>query len=125
MTRRRWAVPAAGRASRGSSTVLSVVVLGVLLAVAGAVALVGGLVVDQRRAEAAADLGALAGAAAGQRGEPACAAAAVVARRNGASLTGCVWSAERVSVRVARRPRRVLGLSWTATSSARAGPVPP
>ncbi len=125
MTRSGCAGRTVGRGARGSSTVLSVVVLGVLLAVAVAVSLVGGAVVDQRRAEAAADLGALAGAAAGQRGERVCDAAATVVRRNGATLTACVEAGERVSVRVARPSRRVLGLSWTATASARAGPVPP
>ena len=53
---------------RGSASVLAVVLLGVLAATALLVAAIGGVVVDQRRVAAAADLGALAAASALQQG---------------------------------------------------------
>jgi secretion/DNA translocation related TadE-like protein len=73
--------------------------------------------------EAAADLGALAGATALQHGEPACAAAASVVARNGGRLTGCVPAGQDVTVRAARPTRRILGMTWTVTSVGRAGPA--
>jgi secretion/DNA translocation related TadE-like protein len=112
------------RDARGSATVLVLAMLGVVLTVAAGIAVFGAAVVDQRRVEAAADLGALAGAGALQRGEPACAAAATVVERNGARLTGCVPVGQDVTVRVARPARRFLGLSWAVTSVGRAGPAP-
>jgi secretion/DNA translocation related TadE-like protein len=103
--------------------VLATVLIGVLATAAVLVAAFGGAVVDQRRVEAAADLGALAGATAVQRGEPGCAAAASVASANGARVLACVVNREIVEVQVARDTRRVLGLGFTVTSRARAGPA--
>jgi len=111
------------RDARGSATVLAVVMLGVVLTVAAGVAVLGAAVVDQRRVAAAADLGALAGATARQHGEPACAAAASVVARNGGRLTACAPTGQDVTVRAARPTRRILWLTWTVTSVARAGPA--
>lgn len=111
--------------ARGSATVLAVGVLGVLMTVAVAVAALGGVVVDQRRVEAAADLAALAAAAAVQAGEEPCTAARVSAGRNGAELTGCAVAGEVVTVRAQRRTGSVLGRRFTLSGHARAGPVPP
>jgi secretion/DNA translocation related TadE-like protein len=104
--------------------VLATLVVGVLAFVALLTAVVGGAVADKRRVEAAADLGALAGASAVQRGDDGCGAAAAVVTRNRSRLVGCsVAGGLVVSVRTARDTRRVLGLRLTLTSRARAGPV--
>jgi secretion/DNA translocation related TadE-like protein len=96
------------------SALLLVTVLGSALAAA---------VLGQRRVETAADLGALAGAYADQRGAPACAAAADMVRRNGAVLVACANGGAVVTVRATRRVPAVLGTSITVSSTARAGPT--
>ncbi|HYO39040.1 MAG TPA: Rv3654c family TadE-like protein [Nocardioidaceae bacterium] len=111
------------RGQRGSAAVLATVLLGVLACSAVLVAAFGGAVVAQRRVEAAADLGALAGASAALRGEPGCTAAASIASANDARVLACTVSGEIVELRVVRETRRVLGLRFTVTSRARAGPV--
>lgn len=123
-TNRRGAGAALSRrGERGSAAVLAMVLLGALATASILVAAFGGAVVDQRRVEAAADLGALAGASATQRGEPGCTAAASVASANGGRVSSCTVSGEIVEVQVARDTRRVLGLRFTVTSRARAGPA--
>jgi secretion/DNA translocation related TadE-like protein len=112
------------RQDRGSATVLALVMVGVVVAVTSGVAVLGTAVVDQRRVEAAADLGALAGAAALQRGERACVAAASVVERNGGRLSRCEPAGWNVTVRVTRPTRTVLGMTWTVSSVSRAGPAP-
>ena len=107
----------------GSAAVLAVGLVGVLVAVTALVAALGGMVVDQRRVEAAADLAALAGAAAAQRGDDGCAAARSVARLNGGRVARCSRVGSVVEVRVVRSGRQVLGRTFTAGSTARAGPV--
>jgi secretion/DNA translocation related TadE-like protein len=107
----------------GSAAVTGTVMVAVLAVVAVFVAAVGGAVADQRRVEAAADLGALAAAAAVQMGRPACAAAGTVVRRNGARLGSCVGSGEVVTVRALRDTRPLLGRTFQVSSTARAGPV--
>jgi secretion/DNA translocation related TadE-like protein len=107
---------------RGSATVLGTVLVGVLATVTVLVVVVGAAVVDQRRVQAAADLGALAGAAAVQRGEDGCPAVAALVRRNGARLTACVVQGQEVLVRTSRRTALLLGHRFTVTSAARAGP---
>jgi secretion/DNA translocation related TadE-like protein len=110
-------------AERGSATVLGVGVVGVLAAVMVLVAVLAGAVADQRRVESAADLGALAGAAAVQQGRPACASARDVVSRNGATLTSCTVAGEAVEVSARRRTQPLLGHRFEAASTARAGPV--
>jgi secretion/DNA translocation related TadE-like protein len=109
-------------AQRGSAAVTMVVLLGVLGAGALLVSAVGGAVVGQRRVESATDLAALAGAAAAERGEDACAAAEAIVVRNGARLTACRVTGEIVSVRATRPLRSLPGLRLTVSSRARAGP---
>jgi len=114
---------------RGTSTVLATVLVGVLAVVATLVAWVGGAVTDQRRVESAADLGALAGASAARRGEDGCTAAGAMVARNRARMVWCSGTGSTVTVQAARGTRPVLGLRFTVTSRARAGPadalVPP
>ena len=107
---------------RGSASVLVTVLFGVLVTVTAMVAVVGGAVTDQRRLEAAADLGALAGASAAQRGADACAAAGSVTADNGARVTACSIVGDVVTVRAVRVTQRMIGLRFTLTATARAGP---
>ncbi len=99
---------------------LTVTMAGLLVFLGGALAGVTALVVDHRRAQAAADLAALAGA-----GAPtdACGAAARIAASNGALLIGCTqWGADlvvTVTVTSAAWPRHDLRVS----AQARAGPA--
>jgi len=87
---------------RGSASFYVVALLMVLVSVTSGLAGVGGLVVAHRRAQAAADLAALAGAAAAAR-DDGCASAAAIAVANGARLTSCrsaggqVWLTVRVT----------------------------
>lgn len=111
------------RPERGSAAVLGSVLAGALVVVAVLVAAVGSVVVGQRRVETAVDLGALAGAAAAQDGRAACSAAAAVIRRNAARMTGCRGDGSVVTVHAARTTPRMLGMQFTARSTARAGPV--
>jgi secretion/DNA translocation related TadE-like protein len=115
--------PRANRRQDGSASVLATVVVGVLAFAALLTAVVGGAVADKRRVEVAADLGALAGASAVQRGDDGCGAAAAIVTRNRSRLVGCSVAGPVISVRTARDTRRVLGLRLTLTSRARAGPV--
>jgi secretion/DNA translocation related TadE-like protein len=107
---------------RGAATVLVVAFLGLLLLVGAALGVVGALVHAHRTAQAAADLAALAGAGALDRGEAPCAAAAAVARANGASMTDCVPDGLDVRVSVVVDGPRWLGQSADLTAQARAGP---
>jgi secretion/DNA translocation related TadE-like protein len=105
-----------------------VVLVGVLtvLALGGAVA--GGVMVGQRRAAAAADLAALAGAEAVAQatvGGSGCARAAEVATLNGAAVTSCSVQGREVVVGVTVEVERPFGGSWAVPARARAGPVLP
>jgi secretion/DNA translocation related TadE-like protein len=121
MTGRRCGRPAGAEA--GSATVAGLTMLGLVVAFALTCAGVAGLFVAHRQAQSAADLGSLAGATAVQRGQPACAAAARIARRNGAVLTRCAVQGEVVTVRVAVASAPLLGRVRHTDASARAGPV--
>ena len=108
---------------RGNAAVLVVGLTGVLVTVTVLVAVVGGVVADQRRVEAAADLAALAGAGAVQAGRDGCAAARLVADRNGGDLRRCAVDGDVVTVEVGRDSQVVLG-RLALVGRARAGPVP-
>jgi secretion/DNA translocation related TadE-like protein len=110
---------ATGSPERGSATLFALAFLGVLLFVGLALARVSGLVLDHRRAQAAADLAALAGAA------PAggCSAAADIAIANGARLTSCSRDGPDLVVTVAVASQVWPGHSVVLTASARAGPA--
>ncbi|MBD8057517.1 histidine kinase [Cellulomonas sp. JH27-2] len=106
---------------RGSGTVLLLGVVAVLVVVAGALGLLAVAQGARGRAQAAADLGALAGASAWRfgTGDP-CDVAGQAVRRNGARLGGCETQADGIVAVVA-----VVGApSGDATARARAGPRP-
>ncbi|PRY43166.1 secretion/DNA translocation related TadE-like protein [Geodermatophilus tzadiensis] len=112
---------------RGSATVWTVALAGVLAAIGLAAVLVGAAVVARHRAGSAADLAALAAASRAVAGDPAaCDTAGEVARANGAALTACtVGDGAVVEVDVAVTvPLGPLG-TRTARALARAGPVTP
>lgn len=97
----------ADRTERGAGTVLAVALAAVLLTLGVALAACVGIVHAQRQAQAAADLAALAGAVAADRGGDGCAAASEVAALNEARLVSCTPEGTRVWVRAG-----VLGPSW-------------
>jgi len=101
--------------------VLALVML-VVLGVVGAVAAdLGGLLVAKRRAAAAADLAALAGAGAVQHGNPGCTAAATTAGANQARVLSCRQDGDVVEVEVAVTVHALLGVD-DVRHRARAGP---
>ena len=123
----RLDLPGRPRPQRGAATTLAVVLAGAVAIVATLVSTIGGALVDQRRVASAADLAALAGAAALQHGQDGCAAARSAAQRNAGRLTRCRVVADEVQVTVERRTssalRRVLQHEVVVSSQARAGPV--
>jgi secretion/DNA translocation related TadE-like protein len=121
---RRPSRPGGRRDQRGSAAVLVVALTGVLVTVAMLVAGLGGVVADQRRVEAAADLAALAGADAAQAGRDGCAAAQRTAARNGGQVRRCAVDGEVVTVVVGRESQPVWGRRFALVGRARAGPVP-
>lgn len=113
---------------RGAATVLAVGLVGVLLTVTLVVAAGIALVVDHRRAQAAADLAALAGAQAlapVDGGGSACGAAGSTADANGARLVACTVVGRDVRVRVEVDGPNVAGLGASLVAEARAGPANP
>jgi secretion/DNA translocation related TadE-like protein len=121
-------VTSRGTDERGLAAPVVVVLTGLLLVVSLLGASLGRLLVDQRRAASAADLAALAGATAVQRGLDGCGAAREAAARNQAELVACSVTGEQVVVRAAVRssvPGGLLGRSRTVAveADARAGPV--
>lgn len=109
------------RSARGAATVLGVAFAGLLLLLGVALVELTAVVAAHRRAQAAADLAALAGAT--SRAGP-CAAAGSVALANGARLTSCTPEGVGVlvSVRVDTPPG--LGRLLVIEARARAGPAP-
>ena len=112
---------------RGSATIWVLALAGVLLSLGAAAVLVGVAVAGRHRAEAAADLAALAAASQAVAGaaDP-CAAATAIASVNGAVLESCSVHPDavaevRVSVSVTIGP---LGRRQ-ASARARAGPAAP
>ncbi len=105
------------------ATVLACVCAMALIAITGVAVQFGAALLARRRAENAADLGALAGAAVVLQGrQGACERAAAVTASNGAAVRDCTLDGAdlRLTVSVAVR----LGpLSATAIGRARAGPV--
>ncbi|WP_081272303.1 Rv3654c family TadE-like protein [Mycobacteroides immunogenum] len=117
---RRWNP----RADSGSATIVAVAMMAVLLALTAGGAAVGSAVVARHRAQAAADLAALAGAQHALYGAaPACVEVGVIARRMGAAVTRCV--VEDLDVVVAVSVPVMLGRFGVgpARAAARAGPV--
>ena len=122
MRRVRVAATDGRRDDAGAGTVLAVAMVGLLVTVTVATSGAVGLVAGHRRAQAAADLAALAGAAALQDGGDACRRAGTVAERNGASLRRCRvedWSVALVVASSVRLP----GGSIDLRARSHAGPV--
>jgi secretion/DNA translocation related TadE-like protein len=117
-----------GRLSRragdgGSATVWVLGIGTVLVLVAVAMALAGAAAVARHRAQAAADLAALAGALRASEGEAAaCQRAADVSTRNGARLVDCRLEGLDVVVAVEVAPALLSGVG-VAHGAARAGPI--
>ena len=78
-----------GASERGAASLLAVVMVGVLALLTSVLGMTASLVVDHRRAQAAADLAALAGAVELGRGGDGCAVAASIAAANAATLSTC------------------------------------
>ena len=113
------------RGERGGATVLVVAMAGVLMFVMVGLAAAGGLVTAQRRAQAAADLAALAAASAlADVSGPtdACAAADRVAGRNAAVLDACAPDGRAIRVTVSVAGPDVPWREVRVTAEARAGP---
>ena len=116
------------RDERGSATTMGMPFLGILVLATVLLSFQGGVVVAQRKVQAAADLAALAGASAAQRGTDACAAASEVAARNAARLSSCRLDGpggREVLVSVERVGPSLLGRTVTVHGWARGGPDPP
>lgn len=109
--------------ARGAITLLVVAISGLLLLLGSALGVVAAMVVAHRTAQAAADLAAVAGATALQRGRDPCATAADIAVANGASLTSCTVDGRDVLVDVSVRGPRWLGQEADLDGRARAGPA--
>jgi secretion/DNA translocation related TadE-like protein len=113
------------RGEGGAATVLVVAMASVLMFVMVGLAAAGGLVTAQRRAQAAADLAALAGASAlADVSGPAapCAAADRVAGRNAAVLDACAPDGRAIRVIVSVAGPAVPWREVRVTAEARAGP---
>ena len=111
------------RGGDGSASLLVVALTGVVVLLGLATAFLAATGAAHRRAQAAADLAALAGATAQQHGADACGAAAVVASHNGARATECLVDGDDVVVRVSLSGPEFLGRSWELVGRARAGPA--
>lgn len=101
----------------GSASVLVLACAGVMMFLALVLATAGAMVIAHRRAQAAADLTALAAASQG------CEMAASVATHNGASLVSCAGGSRSALVRVEVAGPGWLGTSYTFQAEARAGPA--
>lgn len=110
------------RGQSGAATILAVAMMGFLVTVTVAATGVVGVVAAHRRAQSAADLAALAGAAALQDGGDACRQAGFVATRNGATLRQCEVDDWTVAV-VVSRELRLPSSSMELAARGRAGPV--
>ena len=107
----------------GTATVLALSLASVLMLVGLAGAWTAGVVVSLRRAQSAADLSALAGAQAAQRGLPACVAAGATAVANGVTLATCVASDTDIWVSVAVPGPSLVGRTPQLVGEAHAGPA--
>jgi len=109
------------RDESGAAVVVAISLVAVLVFVAAISAGTVGIVLAHRRAQAAADLAALAAAGALQRGGDPCAAAAMIAGRHDAEVTRCTVDAPSVVVATAVALPAALGGSHLP-AQARAGP---
>lgn len=107
---------------RGSATPFAIACLGLLVLLAAALGVVAAMVHAQRRAQSAADLGALAAAQALATGADGCAAGGRIAGANGAALTSCQVTGREVRLQVEVTGPHWLGQTADLTAEARAGP---
>lgn len=111
-------------ADRGSATVWAAGAVFALVALAALGIHLGAAAVARHRAEAAADLSALAAAVQASSGaDSACQRAAQVATRNGATLRSCALQDWDALVEVTVRPPGPIAALGQATGRARAGPA--
>ena len=123
--RRSWIIrPPPAHRERGSASILAVAGIAVIMLLVGSVVALGSATVTRRRAEAAADLAALAAATSAISGpERACARARWVAQRMRAELTSCRLGGWDAWVEITVQPPDLLFGLGSATARARAGPV--
>ena len=108
----------------GAATVWTLAVGLVTVVIAMAVAAAGTVIVARHRAQAAADLAALAGAARVMEGEEAaCARAREIAFANGARLRSCRVTGWDLTVSAEVSPAQVAAVAGSVTATARAGPA--
>ena len=112
-----------GGNERGSGTVLVLVLIMLLCVAGGSAALIGAAISVRHQAETAADLAALSGASALQRGASPCPVADQIAGANGAALASCRVTGEFLDVTVRLQPRGPLARLPPARARARAGPA--
>jgi secretion/DNA translocation related TadE-like protein len=115
--------PPAGRTEQGAGTVLVVALAGALATSIVAVLLLGAAGLAKARAQAAADLAALAGAQAlldGLEASTACTEAGIVTRENGARLAQCSAVGDRCDIVATVEAAGPGGASWSATAWAKA-----
>jgi secretion/DNA translocation related TadE-like protein len=120
----RWMRALRRREDRGAATIF-VLAVGLVLVAAGiAGAAVGSARIGRHRAQAAADLGALAGAAQAIEGtEAACAQAARFVVANSGQVTSCEVHGLEIVIRTKVTITPLPGLTRHAEAAARAGPV--
>ncbi|MGH3675804.1 MAG: Rv3654c family TadE-like protein [Mycobacterium sp.] len=115
MGRTRWLRSSRLCGDRGSATLVAVAVMAVLLAVTVGGFYIGSAVIARHRAQAAADLAALAAAARLPAGsDAACGEASAIADAMGVAVADCVADGLDVVVTIAAGPAR---------AAARAGPA--
>jgi secretion/DNA translocation related TadE-like protein len=107
----------------GVATVTAAALAGGVLLVAAVLLQVGLVIAAKHRAQAAADLAAVAGSAATLRGADGCEVARGVARRNAAVLVACRTDLAVVTLRTeVASPTLVWGGRFRTTADARAAP---
>jgi secretion/DNA translocation related TadE-like protein len=109
---------------RGSATIWGIGWMAVCASLAAVVTCAALCTAKQHAVDGAADLAAVAAAAAIQGGQDGCAAAAVTASANRVELVGCTVDGDRVEVRTSSRARLPFGLSLSMRGRSRAGPDP-
>jgi len=113
------------RVDDGVATVWAALLIAVLSLITLVAAGLVGVIAARHRAEAAADLAALAGAVAARDGNDPCAAASIIAAANEATMLSCSELDRVVEVSVGVSASGLAGLDWEQVGVARAGPAQP
>ena len=108
---------------RGAVTVFAIACLAVVLLIGSALGVVAAMIRAHRTAQAAADLGALAAAAALARGRDPGGSAADIAAAHGAELLSCEIEGQDARVTVEVAGPKWLGQEGDLVAEARAGPA--